>query len=192
MGPGHLISGALVGVTAAHLAGLHGGDAVLLAALWTWTADSPDIDTPRSLFTRSLGPVGWVLSWLVRRFSHALGLPEHRGISHMAIFILPVCGLLEVGVFAAGWVWWIGPVVLGGMVTHLLGDLPTKSGVPVFWFPGRDERGCRIWITPSWFRLQVGSDVEYLAVYPVLVLGLVAVSVVWPYFDSIRTIAALA
>lgn len=80
----------------------------------------PDIDHPQS----SVGRRFWPLSWLISKIF------GHRGITHSAIgasLVLYGAYYLLNGHFVV----WLGLAL--GYVSHLIGDMLTVSGCPLFW-----------------------------------------------------------
>jgi membrane-bound metal-dependent hydrolase YbcI (DUF457 family) len=82
----------------------------------------PDIDEPRSA-------IGWVLfpiSWGIRIFLHW----GHRQQTH-SFLGLGVFTVLMLPIFFLNPIWWLA---FGfGYLSHLISDMMTKSGVPLFW-----------------------------------------------------------
>jgi len=68
---------------------------------------------------------------------------------------------------------WLGLAVGFGWVMHLLGDMITKMGVPLFWpLPWRG----RLWwnfATPTFMRITAGGAVENVIIFPLLTLATV-------------------
>lgn len=107
----------------------------------------PDIDHPKSKFGR-------MVPFLSYPISYFLG---HRGITHslLAIFVSSLL-LIYYGLNT----WYVAPIVVG-YLSHLLGDMFTNSGIPLFWpnrrkiaFPifntgGMAESGFRLLLTIS-------------------------------------------
>lgn len=81
------------------------GETVLLgSAVAALAALGPDIDIPGSTISRCLGPLSWLLSWLLCR---AFG---HRGLIHSALVAAGVCWLAWAFLppelaLAVGWGW---------------------------------------------------------------------------------------
>lgn len=118
---------AAAGYAAIHTASPQRADVKTLAAglaISTVCGLLPDIDEDGSIVSRTLGPVGWVLSKAV---GFAAG--GHRGATHT----LPAVALVAAAVWfatrdvnltaAAGW----------GYLSHLIGDTLTPMGVPWLW-----------------------------------------------------------
>lgn len=84
----------------------------------------PDLDADESLIrhethtARSDGPLGWLVSWI---------MPSHRGVTHSGLAALAMLVL----VWLAPHDWVIALAI--GYVSHLLADMLTRGGVPVFW-----------------------------------------------------------
>lgn len=79
----------------------------------------PDIDHPKSTFGR-------LVPFLSRPISAVFG---HRGITHSFFAILAGIMLLSKYGYQAVYV---APIVIG-YLSHLVGDMLNKSGVPLFW-----------------------------------------------------------
>jgi len=96
----------------------------------------------------------------------------HRGPLHSLLGILPVWLLLGLPILL--WIGWQPSAALGlGLLSHLLGDSCTKSGVPLlFPRPGRQH------LLPPGLRLTTGSEAErrllLLLAVPALLLPLSA------------------
>jgi inner membrane protein len=118
MGHTHSLIGTALGLglsLAFHLDAQH---SLGLVALGGALALAPDIDHPRAPLRRKLGAVGHV----------AFGRLKHRGITHTLIALVAVATaafcLLPLP-YALG--------AAGGYLSHLLADMLTVSGLPVFW-----------------------------------------------------------
>lgn len=82
---------------------------------------------------------------------------------------------------------WVALAVLVGTITHVLGDLITEYGVPV-WAPlhrtnpgtSRERRWVRVQL-PSWLAFKTGGWFERIVMFPLLVwLAVTAMPRVWP------------
>jgi len=84
---------------------------------------APDIDQRGSTASRCLGPLTWLLSWVVQ------SVFGHRGVLHSAAALLALC--------AAVWLW--APAFLLavaiGYGSHLAADALTPMGLPSLLFP---------------------------------------------------------
>lgn len=114
------------------LAGLAGGLALL-----------PDIDHPQGKLRRKMGTVGHIgLFWL-----------KHRGITHTLIALVAVAAaayMLLPLPYAIG--------AAGGYLSHLLADMVTVSGLPVFWPYKRES----LHIMPKRLRITTNTLPEHL------------------------------
>jgi membrane-bound metal-dependent hydrolase YbcI (DUF457 family) len=153
--------GLAAGLCVGALTGAGAVTCVELAAVAGVGALLPDIDSPRAMITQALGPAGQLVCRAVRALSARMGGPEHRGVTHWWVAAVLVAAVVSPVALAPHVPWWVGVVVGAGMWVHVLGDLPTLAGVPVFgpmkirgmaWRP--------IWITPPGLRFRVGSDVD--------------------------------
>lgn len=172
MGSSHLASGVLVWATGCEVAAglgvtVHPVTVAVGCAACGLGALLPDLDHPKSLATRLLGPVTMLLSWILRRFVH------HRGQTHYLAAALVPMGLTNavVAPVAPGW-WWVGTAVGAGYLVHLAGDCLTLSGVPLL--GPVSDRSFGVW----WpLRFRAGGRVELLIVKPLMVAW--AVGLVW-------------
>jgi inner membrane protein len=128
MGRNHAATGVLAGSGVAWLAQLDPGQAAAFIGITTACSLLPDFDHPNAIGPRAFGWPGRTLAWLIGT------LFGHRGLTH---------SVLGVGVLGAGlafiphlpaFCYW---AVILGCVTHILGDMLTVSGVPLFWPFGR-------------------------------------------------------
>lgn len=73
---------------------------------------------------------------------------------------------------------WLGFAVGFGWFIHLMGDMITKMGVPIFWpLPWRG----RLWwnfATPTFMRITAGGTVENVIIFPMLTLTTIGL-IVW-------------
>ncbi len=125
----------------------------------------PDIDQPTSDFWDNfrLGP------FIAKIICPAFG--GHRHISHSLVGVVFI-GSLSYLILGA-----LAPLILInmnivwasfmiGMISHLISDLPTKEGLPLFW-PVRWKIG----IPPfRWMRIEAGEWVENFIIFPGLLL----------------------
>ncbi len=92
---------------------------------------APDLDQRGSTASRCLGPLTWLLSWVVQSLFH------HRGALHSVLALLALC--------AAVWVW--APAfllaVVVGFGSHLAADALTPMGLPALLWPLSSGRGAR-------------------------------------------------
>jgi membrane-bound metal-dependent hydrolase YbcI (DUF457 family) len=162
MGQSHLLSGTAVGLAVAPVLTDGFVQGLLVVGVCTASAGFPDIDHPKSLVTRSLGPVTRVLSWVIRL------LTKHRGFTHSVIGIVCWVALL----MALGCPDWLAMASGIGCATHVLGDALTTGGVWPLW--------------PSKFKLRLtsmkaGGAVEKYVVTPLLFVacGWFTLQLVW-------------
>ncbi|MBP9699906.1 metal-dependent hydrolase [Candidatus Woesebacteria bacterium] len=121
----------------------------------------PDIDQPTSdLWDNFRG--GEFVSKVVCRF-----LGGHRHISHSLIGVGLIGFILDKSLYAVSSiilidmriVWWSFMI---GVVSHLLMDMPTKEGIPLFW-----PLKLKIGIPPFRFlRIRSGHFVENFIIFP--------------------------
>jgi membrane-bound metal-dependent hydrolase YbcI (DUF457 family) len=130
----------------------------------------PDLDHVSSRPVRALGPVGWILTRLLRLVSKVLTGRKHRGISHSLLFAVLVGCLAALG--AHRWLpsesaAYLGIAAFVGVVAALLGDLVTKASLQhLFWpFPITVH-------VPRWLRIRGGGAAETVVLCCVSTLGL--------------------
>lgn len=99
---------------------------------------APDIDSPRSLITKSLGPVTGALSWVIRQIG-AIGDPHggymrgHRRITHSLIgFVLAMLPFV-LGVEFWHLQPWVFYAFMVGWVSHVAADMATVMGCPLLY-----------------------------------------------------------
>ena len=124
MGHTHGLIGAALGTGLGAAFHFQPEASLVLAAVGGFMALVPDIDHPRAPLRRKLGLVGNV----------ALGGLKHRGITHTLLALVAIAA----GAFT------ILPLpyalaATGGYLSHLLADMVTVSGLPVFWPYKRDS-----------------------------------------------------
>lgn len=159
MGRNHISTGVISGCLVAFAADLPTGHAVGFVGVTAACSLLPDFDHPDAMLPRMLGWPGRALAAII---SSVFG---HRTLTHSVLGL----GLLAVSLTAATRL--PGYLVLAallGCVTHILGDMLTISGVPVFW--------------PAPIRLRIGwmrtnGAFEQLMMTPLLALGAVASAV---------------
>lgn len=118
MGHTHVLAGLAVGMAVAANTHARPLDSLILAGLAGAAALLPDIDHPRSTIRREMGLLGRVgLFWL-----------SHRGLTHTWLFVvgLGACALLTLPAPLA-------LALIAGYASHLIADMMTVSGLPVFW-----------------------------------------------------------
>lgn len=160
MGRNHAATGVLTGSGVAWLAQLNPGQAAAFIGITAVCSLLPDLDHPDAIAPRAFGWPGRTLAWCI---GTAFG---HRGLTH---------SVLGVGVLSAGmafiphlpaFCYW---AVILGCVTHILGDMCTVSGVPLFW---PFDRCYRV----GWMR--TGSFFETEILTPVLAIVSTGVGIV--------------
>lgn len=66
--------------------------------------------------------------------------------------------------------WWLGLAATIGMIMHLLGDMITKQGIPMFWpIPIIGKRWYEVTL-PSFLRIKAGGDFENMVLMPIFTL----------------------
>jgi inner membrane protein len=160
MGDSHRFTGVISGSLVAVAAGLDPGKAVAFIAITTVSALLPDMDHPGATLPRMLG---WPGRALAARISAVVG---HRTLTHSVLGI----GLLVIGLaFVPGIPAFCLAAVVLGCLTHIIGDMITVSGVPLFWPHKREFRIGR---------MRAGGQFETLVMTPLLAVGAV-VSLAW-------------
>lgn len=94
----------------------------------------PDIDHPKSTFGR-------IIPFLSYPISAVFG---HRGITHS--FLAAIAAAFIMYMYGAK-SWFVAPLVVG-YVSHVLGDVVTNSGAPLFW-PKKDKVSIPVFNTNS-------------------------------------------
>lgn len=150
MGRTHALSGLVVGLAVAPALGLSGlAQTVPFVLTTTGFTLLPDLDHPRSLLSRSLGPISQAASHLIRGVSAGLyritktaqdthGAHGHRALTHTSVFALlsgAAAGLVgqahpwAVALIAAAGAF-AGSLALGGWI------LAVFAGAALTWFAG--------------------------------------------------------
>lgn len=189
MGRTHAASGAAVWLVGCAAASGLGVDVDVLPAAAGAVACAvgalvPDIDHPRSLISRSLGPITAGIAHLVADLAAAVHAGTatrrdkpcrngHRAVTHTLLFAILAGAVASavLAVVAPAW-WWLGIPLAAGCLTHDLGDACTPSGCPILW-PVRIAG--RRWhpIGPPW-RLTLDGPGERWIVGPACTLGAIA------------------
>lgn len=124
MGRSHMASGVLTGALVATVTELDPAHALAFTGIVTVCSLLPDMDHPDARLPRYLGWPGRVIAWIIG------SLFGHRGLTHSVLGM----GLLSAGMafipHLPAYCYW---AVLLGSATHVLGDMLTISGVPLFW-----------------------------------------------------------
>ncbi len=143
MGHTHGLIGAALGIGIGAAFHFKPEASLALAALGGFMALVPDIDHPRAPLRRKLGVVGHV----------ALGGLKHRGVTHTLLALVAIAAaafyLLPLP-YALG--------AAGGYLSHLLADMVTVSGLPVFWPYNKDS----LHILPKRFCITTNTLPEHL------------------------------
>mgnify|MGYP003576127162 FL=1 len=124
MGRNHAATGVLTGSGVAWLAQMNPGQAAAFISITTVCSLLPDFDHPDAIGPRAFGWPGRTLAWIIG------SIFGHRGITHSVLGV----GLLSASMSFIPHLptvcYW---AVILGCVTHILGDMCTVSGVPLFW-----------------------------------------------------------
>lgn len=143
MGHTHALIGSTLGLALATAFHSDVNSTLVLVGLGGGLALLPDIDHPRGSIRQKLGAVGHLsLFWL-----------KHRGITHTLIAL--------VAITAAAFMLLPLPYAIGaasGYLSHLLADMVTVSGLPVFWPYKRES----MHILPKRLRLTTNTLPEHL------------------------------
>lgn len=170
---GHQMSGTAAGVVVAPL--IPGPDSALaplvFVAITTVAALIPDLDQPGSKLSRTLGPLSWVVSWILARFSRAVfyatrtdqDRPKtngHRTFTHTLVWCVLIglgSGLGMAGLGAPEWAWLVGLAMFVGNLAHIAGDAMTLHGVPLLWPVLRDGKRWSCVGPPMGLRFRTGG-----------------------------------
>lgn len=83
---------------------------------------------------------------------------------------LTLTGLIALGLPAGDNYWWLGVAAGLGTLTHLLGDFPTKMGIPAFWpLKIRGKRWYDVGL-PSFMRFKAGGFFETTILFPLFTI----------------------
>lgn len=114
----HATIGAASGLAVALAVSAPADETLFLAGLSAFAALFPDIDHPNSMLRRRIGFLGVSVFWLT-----------HRGLTHtllaVVLFGLAAAMLLPEKIWAVA--------AIAGYASHILADMVTIAGVPVFW-----------------------------------------------------------
>ena len=124
MGHTHALIGSALALGVALSSHANTNETLLLVGVGAAAALIPDIDHPRAPIRRKLGFLGNVL----------FGRLKHRGITHTLIAIVAIAA----GAFTA-LPPLIGEALVLGYISHILSDMLTVSGLPVFWPYKKDD-----------------------------------------------------
>lgn len=154
MGHTHILAGVCAGLGVAAYMHASPLDSLVLAGLAGAAALLPDIDHPKSDIRQKLGLLG----------TFTFGWMSHRGITHTWILWALLSALALLFLPAP-----VALALIAGYASHLIADMATRSGLPVFW----PITEAKFYVLPYPIRVRTGSIVESL-----LDVALVAL-VVW-------------
>jgi inner membrane protein len=128
MGRSHLASGALVGALMVRVFGVDdlvaaGG----LVAVTSIGALLPDFDHDDAMLPRAFGPLGRLVAWVIGR---TFG---HRGITHSLLGLALLTVALGFAPLLIPFPWWVSVGLVLRCAVHIVGDMLTVSGCPLFW-----------------------------------------------------------
>ncbi len=127
----------------------------------------PDIDTKNSLASKMLGPVSGAVSFGIRK---AFG--GHRKITHSLIGAVIVTGLILAMVAGFHWPAWIAGAFVAGWCSHVIADMLTKEGCPLFWPLSDYKFGVHL-VTTGLDKKKGHHTSEYWVVRPMAVASIV-------------------
>lgn len=143
MGYTHVLVGLAAGMGVAASVGAKPADSLVLAGLGGLAALLPDIDHPKSEIRRKMGIMGRIgLFWL-----------SHRGITHTWLALVIVGAVATLFLPSP-----LALAILAGYASHLIADMATVSGLPVFW-PLSESK---FYVLPRPVRFRTGSLAEKL------------------------------
>jgi membrane-bound metal-dependent hydrolase YbcI (DUF457 family) len=140
----------------------HGHSFGLLAiaggfAIASVSALEPDIDSKKSMASRMLGPITGAISWCVRTL-----FGGHRKITHSLLG----WGIVTVIVFSLSyWLhipYWIPLSIAVGWASHILADMTTRVGCPLFWPGNKHNYGLHL--------VETGKGLETMFIRPMSVV----------------------
>lgn len=156
MGRQHFASGVMAGALVSYAAHLPPEQATAFIVVTSVASLLPDFDHPGAMLPRLFGWPGRLLATVINTVF------GHRTLTHSVLGI----GLLSAGMAFIPRLpvhcYW---AVILGCAVHVLGDMLTVSGVPVFWPVGRDYR-------IGWMR--AGGQFETFVMTPLLTIGAAA------------------
>lgn len=131
-GKNHLITGVLGGTAAAVFT--YNGNLIasgILLAASTLGSVVPDIDLPNSTLGKKIKPISFIINKLF----------GHRTITHTPLWLIPLFLLLQFFISSSKPEYAVFALIgyINGFVLHLLGDLFSKSGIPMF-YPFKRKR----------------------------------------------------
>jgi inner membrane protein len=118
MGHTHALTGSALGLGMALSSHADSNHTLLLLGIGALAALLPDIDHPQGGIRRKLGCLGNLV----------FGRLKHRGLTHTLIAIVAVGAAAFTALPPL-----IGEVVVLAYFSHILADMLTVSGLPVFW-----------------------------------------------------------
>lgn len=124
MGRNHATSGVLTGALVAWAAHLDPGQATAFIAVTSVASLLPDFDHPSAMLPRVLGIPGQLVATFINRVF------GHRTLTHSVLGVGVLGAALAFTPRLPTHCYW---AVILGCVTHIVGDMLTVSGVPVFW-----------------------------------------------------------
>lgn len=151
MGHTHILVGMASGLVVATSLHTRPLDSLILAGLAGAAALLPDVDHPKADIRQKLGLLG----------TFTFGWMSHRGITHtwLLVFFFGALALLTLPSAVA-------LALIAGYSSHLVADMATRSGLPVFW----PLTSAKFFVLPYPLRVRTGSVVESL-----LDVGVVAI-----------------
>lgn len=178
---GHQLTGYAAALAVAPVIPHPSGNNVLVTVAFVAVAGIgallPDLDMPGAKASKLLGPVTWILAWLINKLSiivyEATKMPKdrggmfpgHRTLTHTALWGVLMGLTTFLGVLAtpaSAWALWAALAVVVGHFAHLWGDAITLGGIP-FWAPfwkRSEKRWGPVWLVPRRARFRVGAHHE--------------------------------
>lgn len=145
MAPTHMAAGAAAGLNIAHMAGFSPLLGMVLGAVGSLL---PDLDHPNGTIRNRLSGSKLLLFWL-----------SHRGITHSLVFLFILIAITQAFLpLPSG----ISRAITEGFASHLLLDLLTKRGIPMF--------APFSWENISLLPIRTGGMIETLVIMPSLLL----------------------
>lgn len=160
LGRNHFASGVVTGSLVATATHLPPGQAVAFIGVTSVCALLPDFDHPNAMLPRMFFWPGRATAAII---GHVFG---HRTLTHSFLGMAILAGGLAFIPGLPSNIFW---AILLGCLTHVVGDMLTVSGVPVWW-PHRV-----IWrLSPKRFAMRTGGHMEQLVMTPLLAIAAVA------------------
>lgn len=169
MGRSHLTSGVVSGLAVCAVVDVPPVLIPVVVGVSAYSALAPDADHYSAPAANILGPVSWVLCWLIRYVSARTTGVKHRGISHSMLFAIAWAAV--VGCTAAVWLpgqvaSWMAAAALVGCLTHIAGDVLTVSGCQHVLWPSTRQVAM-----PSLLRFRTGGTGERRVVRVLIGVG---------------------